>query len=162
NERVAVVQTPYASVPGAASMVERVAGATTDVQLMSHQGAKLFGAGSWVGASDLVRPGALEAIVQTVTDSGHPVLVCVLEPGHNGSRALQLFRAMALNAMLLPINLAGAINSLRQLWSGRKIPFQRTPKLQGRTAAAPVQIAAQFGLLLFAAAEAKIRYAAGE
>src|SRR5205814_2202244 len=55
---------------------------------------------------------------------------------HNGSRALQLFRAMALNAMLLPINLAGAINSLRQLWSGRKIPFQRTPKLQGWTAAA--------------------------
>src|SRR5205814_7994617 len=38
NERVAVVQTPYTSVPGAPSMIERIAGATTDVQLMSHQG----------------------------------------------------------------------------------------------------------------------------
>src|SRR5438552_16683837 len=74
NERVAVVQTPYASVPGAASMVERVAGATTDVQLMSHQGATLFGAGSWVGASALVRRGALDDIVHTVTERGHPVL----------------------------------------------------------------------------------------
>src|SRR5205809_2559491 len=77
NERVAVVQTPYASVPGAASMVERVAGATTDVQLMSHQGATLFGAGSWVGASALVRRGALDDIVHTVTERGHPVLVYV-------------------------------------------------------------------------------------
>src|SRR5438132_1527835 len=77
NERVAVVQTPYASVPGATSMVERVAGATTDVQLMSHQGATLFGAGSWVGASALVRRAALDDIVQTVRGRGHPVVVYV-------------------------------------------------------------------------------------
>ncbi len=282
NERVAVVQTPYASVPGAASTIERVAGATTDVQLMSHQGATLFGAGSWVGASALVRRAALDDIVHTVRERGYPVLVYVRDrtlnedtdttvdlirkgwtlynypdrlaysatpqdfgalliqrrrwatggllivpnvfryfwarpslrrlsealirtqyilsaplgsvsavalmllpfdsawsatplPAflaylfvfqrdlrHNGSRALQLFRAMALNAMLLPINFAGAINSLLQLWSGRKVPFQRTPKVRGRTAATPVHIAAQFGLLFFTAVEAKMRCAAGD
>src|SRR5206468_3925180 len=81
---------------------------------------------------------------------------------HNGNRPPELFRAMALNAMLLPINFAGAINSLQQLWTGRKIPFQRTPKVPGRTAAPPVHIAAQFGLLLFAITEAKQRCAAGQ
>ena len=60
HERVAVVQTPYTSVPGAEAAVERVAGATTDVQLMSHQGATRFGAGPWVGASALIRRAALE------------------------------------------------------------------------------------------------------
>jgi cellulose synthase/poly-beta-1,6-N-acetylglucosamine synthase-like glycosyltransferase len=73
NERVAVVQTPYASVPGAASMAERIAGATTDVQLMSHQGSMLFSAGSWVGASALVRRTALEDIVVTEEERGYPV-----------------------------------------------------------------------------------------
>ena len=281
NERVAVVQTPYASVPGAASMVERVAGATTDVQLMSHQGATLFGAGSWVGASALVRRAALDDIVQTVKGRGHPVVVYVRDrtlnedtdrtidvirkgwtvynyperlaysatppdfgalliqrrrwatggllilpnvfrylcarpsvrrfceavirtqyilsaplgsmsglalmllpfdtawsamplPAclaylfvfrrdlkHNGNRAPEVLGAMALNAMLLPINFAGAVNSLWQLWTGRKIPFQRTPKVRGRTAAPPVHLAAQFGLTLFAIAQAAVRCAAG-
>jgi len=282
NERVAVVQTPYASVPGAPSTIERVAGATTDVQLMSHQGATSFGAGSWVGASALVRRAALDDIAHTVRERGYPVLLYVRDrtlnedtdttvdlirkgwtvynyperfaysatppdfgalliqrrrwatggllilpnvfryfrarPSlrrfweavirtqyilsaplgsmsglalmlwpfdtawsatpllaflaylfvfrrdlkHNGNRAPQLLRAMALNAMLLPINFAGAVNSLQQLWTGRKIPFQRTPKVPGRTAAPPVHIAAQFGLMLFAIAEAKLRCAAGQ
>src|SRR5439155_1662463 len=73
NERVAVVQTPYASVPGATSAIERIAGATTDVQLMTHQGATLFGAGSWVGASALVRRAALDDIVFTTEERGYPI-----------------------------------------------------------------------------------------
>src|SRR5439155_10722130 len=73
NERVAVVQTPYASVPGATSTIERIAGATTDVQLMTHQGATLFGAGSWVGASALVRRAALDDIVFTTEERGHSI-----------------------------------------------------------------------------------------
>src|SRR6266540_1659299 len=71
NERVAVVQTPYAAVPGAASTIERTAGATTDVQLMSHQGSTLFGAGSWVGASALVRRSALDDIAFVQEERGY-------------------------------------------------------------------------------------------
>ncbi len=283
NERVAVVQTPYASVPGAPSMIERIAGATTDVQLMSHQGATLFGAGSWVGASALVRRTALDDIVDTEEERGYPVLLYIRDrtlnedtdttvdlirkgwtvynypdrlaysatppdfgslliqrrrsatggllilpnvfryfldspsfrrlsealiwtqyilsapvgssailvltlapfaPGtawsswpllaflayllafqrdlrHNGDRASNLVGAMALNAMLLPVNLSGAINSLQQLWTGRKIPFQRTPKVDSRTAARPAHIAAQFGFLLLAGIQVPLRLAAG-
>ena len=81
---------------------------------------------------------------------------------HNGNRGLDLFRAISLNAMLLPINLSGAINSLQQVWTGRKIPFQRTPKVSGRTAATPVHIVAQFGLFLVVAIQVPLRFAAGE
>ena len=277
NERVAVVQTPYASVPGAASTIERVAGATTDVQLMAHQGATLFGAGSWVGASALVRRAALEDIAATIEERGHSVCVyvrdrtlnedtdttvdlirkgwtvhnyperlaysatppdfgalliqrrrwatggliilpnvfryfcdrpslprlweCLIRAQyilsapvgsiaivalmfypfdlawsawpmlaflamlltfqrdlmHNGNRARDLLRAMALNAMLLPINLAGAINSIEQLWSRRKIPFQRTPKVRGRTATTPVHVFAQVGFMLLASVQLALR-----
>jgi hypothetical protein len=81
---------------------------------------------------------------------------------HNGNRASDLFRAMALNAMLLPINLSGAFNSIQQLWTGRKIPFQRTPKVPGRTAATPAHIAAQLGLLLVVAIQVPVHAVTGE
>ena len=284
NERVAVVQTPYASVPGATSAIERIAGATTDVQLMTHQGATLFGAGSWVGASALVRRAALDDIVFTTEERGYSIscyvrdrtlnedtdttvdlirrgwtvqnypdrlaysatppdfgslliqrrrwatggliilpklaryvvvrpsfrrvwegliraqyilsaplgsigaLVLALYPFmprtawsdwaalaflaylvayardlvHNGNRGSDLFRAMSLNAMLLPVNLAGAVNSIRQLCTGRKIPFQRTPKVDGRTAATPLHVAAQLALFLLACSEAPLRLVSGE
>ena len=38
NDRMAVAQTPYSAIPGAPSVIERVAGATTDVQFNLHQG----------------------------------------------------------------------------------------------------------------------------
>jgi cellulose synthase/poly-beta-1,6-N-acetylglucosamine synthase-like glycosyltransferase len=41
----------------------------------------------------------------------------------------------ALNLLLLPIHLAGSIASLRQILTGRKTPFRRTPKVAGRTSA---------------------------
>jgi cellulose synthase (UDP-forming) len=284
NERVAVVQTPYASVPGAATMIERVAGATTDVQLMSHQGTTQYGAGSWVGASALVRRVALDDIRFTQKERGYPIssfirdrtlnedtdttvdlirknwivhnypdrlaysatpsdfgslliqrrrwatggliimanlfrhfldqpsfrrlwevlirsqyilsapvgcigaliLICYpFKPDtiwsiwpllaflaliavfrrdlmHCGNRGPDLLRAISLNAMLLPINLAGTIKSVQQLWTGRKIAFQRTPKVNERTAATPVHIAAQFGLLLFAGLQVPVQLIAGE
>jgi cellulose synthase/poly-beta-1,6-N-acetylglucosamine synthase-like glycosyltransferase len=40
NERLAVVQTPYSSFPAAPGEVERVAGATTDIQYLIHQGSR--------------------------------------------------------------------------------------------------------------------------
>jgi cellulose synthase (UDP-forming) len=80
---------------------------------------------------------------------------------HNGDRQSDLFRAVGLNAMLLPINISGAIHSIGQLWTGRKIPFQRTPKVQERTAATPGHIAAQLGLLLLALVQVLVQYRAG-
>src|SRR3712207_1037690 len=46
-----------------------------------------------------------------------------------------MFRVYALNLLLLPVNLAGVAKSLHQGVTRRKIPFGRTPKIQGRTAA---------------------------
>lgn len=57
-----VVQTPYLTFPGAASPVERIAGATTDIQYLVHQGSSLFGAAHWVGANALLRKTALNDI----------------------------------------------------------------------------------------------------
>src|SRR5256885_10901027 len=57
---------------------------------------------------------------------------------------------MAWNAMLRPVNSAGAVSSTRQLWTGGKIPFQRTPKIQGRTSAPAAHIAAQLAFPLLA------------
>jgi len=272
NERVAVVQTPYTSVPGAPGVIERIAGATTDLQLMSHQGATRFGAGSWVGASALIRRAALEDIRCTRDERGHtttvfirdrtlnedtdttvalirhgwrvhnypdrlaysatppdfgalliqrrrwatggliilpdllryalarptptrlgealiraqyilaapvgslgvaalmflpfsplsiwspwvlPVVavylaVYVRDLGHNGGRRADLPRVLAFQTMLLPINLAGAMNSTGQLLTGRRIPFERTPKVEGRTAASPAHVIAQCSILLYA------------
>jgi cellulose synthase/poly-beta-1,6-N-acetylglucosamine synthase-like glycosyltransferase len=282
NARVAVVQTPYASVPGARSLLERIAGATTDVQLMGHQGSTLYRAGSWVGASATVRHAALEDIALTVEERGHPIrlyvrdrtlsedtdttmdlvrrgwvvhnypdrlaysatppdfgalliqrrrwatggliilpnvlrhfldspslgrlketllraqyilgaplgsiamLALMLYPSdaiwsawavpaflawllafqrdlrHNGNRASDLLRAVAFNLMLLPINLAGALHAIRQLWTGRKIPFQRTPKVEGRTAVPSAHIAAQVGLVILMGAQATAQLGHGK
>ncbi len=62
NERVAVAQTPYTAVPGASGMLERVAGATTDIQYIVHQGSSFFSAAYWVGANAVLRRAALEDI----------------------------------------------------------------------------------------------------
>ncbi len=62
NERVAVAQTPYTAVPGAPGMLERVAGATTDIQYIVHQGSSFFSAAYWVGANAVLRLSALEDI----------------------------------------------------------------------------------------------------
>jgi hypothetical protein len=81
---------------------------------------------------------------------------------HNGCGPADLLRALALNTMLLPVNLAGAFHSIGQLWTGRKLPFQRTPKVKGRTAAPPVHVLAQLGFLLVTAAQVPARLVAGD
>ncbi len=73
NERVAVVQTPYTAVPGAKEVLERVAGATTDIQYIIHQGFTLFGATFWVGANALLRVRALHDIVEDDVVDGVPI-----------------------------------------------------------------------------------------
>ncbi len=64
NEKVAVVQTPYSSFRGALSRIERLAGATTDLQHILHQGKTYYNATFWVGANAIIRKDALNDIVE--------------------------------------------------------------------------------------------------
>lgn len=73
NERVAVAQTPYSAFPGAPGVLERVAGATTDIQYCIHQGFTHFGATFWVGANAVVRKAALEDIAECDCERGYPI-----------------------------------------------------------------------------------------
>ena len=68
NERVAVVQTPYSAYRGKVSRVERVAGGTTDIQHIVHQGLTRYGATFWVGANAVIRKPALDELC--VEDDG--------------------------------------------------------------------------------------------
>lgn len=73
NEKVAVTQTPYSSFRGAFSRIERLAGATTDIQHILHQGMSAYDATFWVGANAVIRKKALEDIVETETENGHAI-----------------------------------------------------------------------------------------
>ena len=65
HQNVAVAQTPYSSFPGSASRLERVAGATTDIQHIVHQGMTYYGATFWVGANAVLRKRALDDVRET-------------------------------------------------------------------------------------------------
>jgi cellulose synthase (UDP-forming) len=73
NLRVAVTQTPYSSFRGAGTRIERLAGATTDLQHILHQGMSHFGATFWVGANAVIRKAALEDIVEVEQVGGFEV-----------------------------------------------------------------------------------------
>ena len=70
NERVAVAQTPYSAYRGAPTRIERLAGITTDLQHIVHQGLTTFGATYWVGANAVLRRSALEDIRTESTEDG--------------------------------------------------------------------------------------------
>ncbi len=268
NARVAVAQTPYSAIPGATNPLERVAGATTDIQYIIHQGFTRFNATYWVGANALIRACALQDIATTSMERGYPVtryiqdrtviedtessvdlaaqgwqlynyperLAYSATPPDFGSLIIQrrrwanggliilpkllrylfkaplarlseaffrihylvsiaavnigliallslpfgerltslwlpltalpyfiaygrdlvlcgyrvsdLFRVYALNLLLIPINLAGVCKSIEQAITGKQIPFGRTPKVTGRTAASPLYILASYALCL--------------
>jgi EAL domain-containing protein (putative c-di-GMP-specific phosphodiesterase class I)/cellulose synthase/poly-beta-1,6-N-acetylglucosamine synthase-like glycosyltransferase len=61
---VAVAQTPYSSYPGSGTRIERIAGATTDLQHIVHQGMTHYDATFWVGANAILRKRALEDICE--------------------------------------------------------------------------------------------------
>jgi cellulose synthase/poly-beta-1,6-N-acetylglucosamine synthase-like glycosyltransferase len=255
DPRIAVAQTPYSAFPGAPGRLERIAGATTDLQYLVHQGSSAFRAAYWVGANALLRRAALADIRQDVAERGHIVpvfiqahtviedtgstvdllargwrvhnhperlaysatppdfgslivqrrrwanggliilpsllrylfagktkaargegflrlhyllsptlanfgvllllaipfeiqgagpwlvlaalpyaFVCGRDLKQTGYRWRDLVGVYALNLLLAPVNIAGVIDSVRQLISGRKTPFARTPKVAGRTA----------------------------
>ncbi|WP_434810812.1 glycosyltransferase family 2 protein [Microbacterium sp. bgisy189] len=73
NERVAVTQTPYSAYRGAPSRIERVAGATTDIQHTLHQGMTYYNATFWVGANAVIRRVALDDIVERQTVGGFEI-----------------------------------------------------------------------------------------
>ena len=70
NADVAVAQTPYSAFPGAAGVLERSAGATTDIQYLIHQGFTAHGATFWVGANALLRKAALDQIATSEIEDG--------------------------------------------------------------------------------------------
>ena len=74
---VGVAQTPYLTFPDSDSPVERIAGATTDIQYLVHQGSSWFDAAFWVGANALIRYSALEAISKTQDEGGKTVKVFI-------------------------------------------------------------------------------------
>ena len=63
NRDVAVLQTPYRAVPNPPGTLERIAGATTDLQYLIHQGFTRCNATFWVGANALLRRRAKTARV---------------------------------------------------------------------------------------------------
>lgn len=73
NERVAVTQTPYSSFRGAPTRIERIAGATTDIQHILHQGMTYYGATFWVGANAVIRKRAIEDIVEVENVGGFDI-----------------------------------------------------------------------------------------
>lgn len=73
NARVAVTQTPYSAIPDAPGILERIAGATTDIQYLLHQGFTTHHATFWVGANALLRVTALRDIATDSVERGFPI-----------------------------------------------------------------------------------------
>jgi hypothetical protein len=65
----------------------------------------------------------------------------------SGYRAHDVLRVYALNLLLIPVNLSGAVASLYQAWTGQKTAFGRTPKTAGRTRVPPGYVVAEYVLL---------------
>jgi cellulose synthase/poly-beta-1,6-N-acetylglucosamine synthase-like glycosyltransferase len=77
SERIAVIQTPYSAFPDAPGVLERVAGATTDVQYVIHQGFTRWDGTYWVGANALLRSEALRDLRTLRQERGHTVPVFI-------------------------------------------------------------------------------------
>ena len=73
NQKVAVAQTPYNSIPNAPTALERIAGATTDIQYIIHQGFTEYDATYWVGANALLRKKALLDIAVEDRERNYPI-----------------------------------------------------------------------------------------
>ncbi len=65
HRKTAIAQTPYSAFPGSATRLERIAGASTDLQHIVHQGLTYYDATFWVGANAVIRKKALDAIAET-------------------------------------------------------------------------------------------------
>ena len=77
NARAAVMQTPYTVIPGTRSVIEKTAGATTDIYYYVTEGMGFANAGTWVGASATIRKEALLDIATTQKERGFTVSVYI-------------------------------------------------------------------------------------
>ena len=59
-----------------------------------------------------------------------------------------LLRVYALNLLLIPVHLGGALKSMQQAILGTKIPFRRTPKISGRTRTPALYLALELAMML--------------
>lgn len=73
NADVAVAQTPYSAYPGAQSSIERIAGATTDIQFIVHQGLTRWNGAFWVGANAVIRKKALDDLKEEDDQDGFTI-----------------------------------------------------------------------------------------
>jgi cellulose synthase/poly-beta-1,6-N-acetylglucosamine synthase-like glycosyltransferase len=275
NERVGVTQTPYSAYRGAPTRIERIAGATTDIQHILHQGLTYYDATFWVGANAVIRKRALEDICEVEMVGGFPIKTYIqdrtviedtessidigthgwslvnyperlsysstppdfgslivqrrrwanggllilpkfskqlserrrrnervlwreaalrvnymasiswasfglifllaypydgrllspwvflaavpyfvlmgLDLRYSGYRFSDIFRIYGFNLVLLAINLAGVLKSMQQALTGEKIPFARTPKVSGRTAAPGLYVLIPILIVAFSA-----------
>lgn len=79
NTRLAVIQTPYSAFPGSSTRMERLSGATTDLQHIVHQGMSYYGATFWVGANAVIRKRALDDIVEVEHQGGFEIRRYVMD-----------------------------------------------------------------------------------
>lgn len=79
NARLAVIQTPYSAFPGSSTRMERLSGATTDLQHIVHQGMSYYGSTFWVGANAVIRKRALDDIVQVEHQGGFEIRRYVMD-----------------------------------------------------------------------------------
>jgi cellulose synthase (UDP-forming) len=77
NKRVAVMQTPYTSIPNTPNLIERAAGATTDIYYYVTEGMSFANAGSWIGAAAAIRRAALDDIVVYENERGHSIPIYI-------------------------------------------------------------------------------------
>ncbi len=74
---IAIAQTPYSAYPNPPSVLERVAGATTDIQYLVHQGFTAYNATFWVGANAVLRFAAIDEIRTVTEERGYAVPVFI-------------------------------------------------------------------------------------
>lgn len=74
GERLAIVQSPYSTFPGDRGVLQRIAGAQTDVQYLIHQGLTHYNATYWVGANAVVRVAALRELAVTDVERGFEIV----------------------------------------------------------------------------------------
>ncbi len=77
HDDVAVAQTPYSAFQNPPTALERVAGATTDIQYLVHQGFTAYNATFWVGANALLRLAALQDIEEVQQERGYAMPVFI-------------------------------------------------------------------------------------
>lgn len=73
NKKIAIIQTPYSAFPNPTELLEKIAGATTDIGYNVHQGLSYYNATFWVGANAIARKKALEEISEIGMERGFKI-----------------------------------------------------------------------------------------